>query len=184
MSTQTSQTTTTQASPQSRPVGTGETLLMEGTSQVSLRLLSILAITFAVGSLLLSAMLMSNDIGLGNNVSSSQRAIWAGGLLLVLGGFLAASYMYRRRIASRITLLSDGEYIRIESPSVFGRTRTDVSLQDVVRSRYHEGDKAGEEAGNMPWLHVQVRHNRSFVVPLTGNIPNKERLLKVLNATR
>lgn len=166
------------------PAGTGETLLMEGGSPNFLRLLSIVALTFAVGSLVLAAMLVDNRIGLGNNFSSTERAVWAGGLLLLLVGFSAAVGLYRRRVASRITLLSDGEHVRIETASLFGKSLTDVNVGDVVLSRYHEGDKAGEQSMNTPWLHVQVRNQRSFVVPLTGYIPSKERLLKVLGATR
>ena len=167
-----------------RPIGTGETLLMEGGAPNFLRLLSIVALTFAVGSIVLAAMLLDSNVSLGSNFSSTERAVWAGGLLFMLGGFFAAVSMYRRRVASRITLLSDGQFVRIETPGLFGRSLTDVNVGDVVLSRYHDGDKAGEESMNTPWLHVQVRNQRSFVVPLTGHIPSKERLLKVLSATR
>lgn len=181
------ETTTTSAAPDresARPTGTGETLLMEGGAPNFLRLLSIVALTFAVGSLVLAALLLDNNISIGSNFSSTERAVWAGGLMFLLGGFFAAVSLYRRRVASRITLLSDGEHVRIETPSLFGRSLTDVNVGDVVLSRYHDGDKAGEESMNTPWLHVQVRNQRSFVVPLTGYIPSKERLLKVLSATR
>lgn len=161
-----------------------ETLLMEGGSQAPLRIVSVVALTFAVGSLILAAMLLDSDVALGTTISSAERAAWAGGLLLLLIGFFAAVAMYRRRVASRITLLGDGNHLRIETPGLFGNSLTDVDLKDLVLSRYHEGDRAGEESLATPWLHVQVRHQRSFVVPLTGNIPNKQRLLKVLNATR
>ena len=161
-----------------------ETLLMEGGSQAPLRIVSVVALTFAVGSLVLAALLLDTNVALGTTISSGERAAWAGGMLLLLVGFFAAVAMYRRRVASRITLLSGGQQLRIETPGLFGNSTTDVDLDDLVLSRYHEGDRAGEESLATPWLHLQVRHSRSFVVPLTGNIPNKQRLLQVLNAAR
>lgn len=161
-----------------------ETLLMEGGSQAPLRIVSVVALTFAVGSLVLAALLLDTNVSLGASISSGERVVWAGGLLLMLVGFFAAVSMYRRRVASRITLLGDGQHLRIETPSLFGSSFTDVDLDDLVLSRYHEGDRAGEESLATPWLHLQVKRQRSFVVPLTGNIPNKERLLRVLNAAQ
>ena len=161
-----------------------ETLLMEGGSQAPLRIISVVALAFAVGSLVLAALLLDTNVALGTTISSGERAAWAGGLLLLLVGFFGATAMYRRRVASRIVLLSGGQQLRIETPGIFGNSTTDVDLDDLVLSRYHEGDRAGEESLNTPWLHLQVKHQRSFVVPLTGNIPNKQRLLQVLNAAR
>jgi hypothetical protein len=162
-----------------------ETLLFEGGSNSSMRMVSVVALTFALGSFGLAGLLLNNNVKLGGvGVSDTERAIWAGGMLLMLVGFFAAVSLYRRRVASRITLLSDGRHLRIETPAMFGRGITDVSLDDLVLSRYHEGDKAGEDAVATPWLHVQMRNQRSFVVPLSGNIPDKQRLMRVLSITR
>jgi len=161
-----------------------ETVLFEGASSSPLRMVSLVALTFALGSFALAALLLNNDIKLGTGISSTERAIWAGSLLLFLVGFFTAVGIYRRRVASRITLLEDGRHLRIETSAMFGRGVTDVSLDDLVLSRYHEGDKAGEDAVATPWLHVQMRNKRSFVVPLAGNIPDKQRLMQVLSITR
>ncbi len=161
-----------------------ETILFEGASNSPLRIVSVVALTFALGSFALAALLLNNNVKLGSGISSTERAIWAGGMLLMLVGFFTAVGIYRRRVASRITLLSDGRHLRIETSAMFGRGITDVSLDDLVLSRYHEGDKAGEDAVATPWLHVQMRNKKSFVVPLAGNIPDKQRLMQVLSITR
>lgn len=172
------------SAPSAKTAANQETLLFEGGADSPMRMVSVVALTFALGSFLLAGMLLNSNVKLGTGISSTERAIWAGGMLLMLVGFFTAVSLYRRRVASRITLLSDGRHLRIETPMMFGRGVTDVSLDDLVLSRYHEGDKAGEEALATPWLHVQMRNQRSFVVPLTGNIPDKKRLMEVLSITR
>jgi hypothetical protein len=161
-----------------------ETVLFEGASNAPMRMVSLVALTFALGSFGLAGLLLNSDIKLGSGISSTERTVWAGAMLFALVGFFAAVSIYRRRVAERITLLSDGRHLRIETAAMFGRGTTDVSLDDLVLSRYHEGDKAGEDGLATPWLHVQMRNRRSFVVPLTGKIPDKQRLMQVLSITR
>jgi hypothetical protein len=157
----------------------GETLLFEATGVSPMRIVSIVALVFALGSFILAAMLLQAEGGPG--ISSFERSLWAGGVLTFFVGFAIAVMLYQRRVAARITLAPDGRRLRVTTATLFGNRSYDVELDDLVVSQYHDGDRAGEEASNQPWLYVQTRGRpKSFVVPLHGRIPDKMRLLQVL----
>lgn len=161
-----------------------EALLLESNTASPLRIVSIVALAAAIGSFGLAAIIMDGDVQVGNGISATERMGWAGVLLVVMVGFLVGVSMYQRRVATRIVLLAGGQRLRITSPTLFGQSTDEIRLSDVEESQYHDGDKAGEEATNTPWLYLRIKGKRSFVVPLGSNIPNKERLLKLLSVTR
>lgn len=162
----------------------GETLLLDSGPASPIRMISLVALFFAVGSVGLAAILMREDQALGNAVSSAERNVWAVGLVVAMVGFFAAVTLYQRRIATRITLSADEQRLRITSPSLFGQSSQEVAVKELVISHYHDGDKAGEEGFSPPWLRMQVRGSRSYVVPLSGKIPDKKRLLSILSVSR
>lgn len=176
------------SSPQASQNQTGDSaqdvLLVESNSASPLRILSIVAMFFAVGSFGLAAIILDGDVRVGTGITFGERMIWAGVLLVMMVGFLIGVTIYQRRIATRIVLLRGGQKLRITTPALFGSSHLDVAISDVQDSQYHDGDKAGEQSVEQPRLYLHLRNKRSFVVPLGNNIPNKERLLSVLSVTR
>jgi hypothetical protein len=163
---------------------TSDVLLVESNGASPLRILSIVAMFFGVGSLGLAAIIMDGDVRVGTSVSFGERLIWASILLVVMIGFPVGVSIYQRRIATRIVLLKGGRRLRITTPTLMGTTSFEVALTDVIDSQYSDGDKAGEQSIEQPRLQLHLRNKRTFVVPLGNNIPNKERLLSVLSVTR
>jgi hypothetical protein len=168
----------------SQPASGGEELLIESNSASPLRILSIVAMAFAIGSGSLAFKIMDGDVRIGNAISGFERGIFAAVLVVLLVGFLVGVSIYQRRIATRIVLLAGGQRLRITTPTLFGHSHDEVNIKDVEVSQYHEGDKAGEQATNTPWVYLRVRGSRSYVVPMGNKIPNRDRLLSLLNVER
>lgn len=175
---------TQQAAQQNTSDVNSDVLLVESNSASPLRILSIVAMFFAVGSFGLAAIIMDGDVRVGTSVSFGERFVWAAVLLIVMVGFPIGVSIYQRRIATRLVLVRGGQKLRITTPTLLGTTSFEVALSDVLTSEYHDGDKAGEQSIEQPRLHLHLRNKRSFVVPLGNNIPNKERLLSVLSVSR
>src|SRR5687767_14175335 len=97
------------STPRSEPCG--ETLLFEATGVSPMRIVSIVALVFALGSFILAAMLLQADSG--HAISSFERTLWAGGVLTFFVGFAVAVMLYQRRVAARITLAPDGRRLRV-----------------------------------------------------------------------
>jgi hypothetical protein len=162
----------------------GETLLFDAGGMSPTRIVSIVALAFALGSFVLAGMLYVGSGAPDSHISATERSVWAGLVLVVFFGFLTAVAMYQRRIAHRITLMSDGLHLRITTPTLFGSADDEIAIDDLMVANYHDGDRAGEESSNQPWVWLQVRNSHSYVVPLSGKIPNKGRLLQVLSVER
>ena len=159
-------------------------LLYRSTGVSPLRVLTIVALAFAVGSALLAALLLDTSVHFGNAISWGERLVWASGLFVAFSGFFLAVWMYERRVAASIELREHGTMLRVATPSLFGMSERNIPVEDLLTSQYYDGDQRGEEASSPPWLWVKVRNSSSLFVPLAGVIPNRERLLQVLGASR
>ena len=162
----------------------GEVVLFDAGSMSPLRIVSIVATGLTLGSFVLAGMLYVGSGVQGTHISAFERSVWATTVLVVFLGFYVAVLLYERRVAQRITLSADARYVRITTPTLFGEHNDDIPVGDLLPSRYHDGDQAGEESANQPWVWLQVRNRHSYVVPLSGTIPDKPRLLQVLSVFR
>ena len=163
---------------------TENVLLYRSTGVSPLRVLTVVALAFAVGSALLAALLLDTTVHFGSAISWGERIAWATGLFVAFSGFFVAVWMYERRVAASIELRDHGTMLRVATPSLFGMSERNIPVEDLLKSQYYDGDQRGEEATSPPWLWVKVRNSSSLFVPLSGVIPNRERLLQVLGATR
>lgn len=159
-------------------------VLYQSTGVSVLRVLAVFALTFLVGSGIFAALLITKESAVGEAISSSERFGWAIALPGVFLAFFLGVWAYLRHMALCIRMLPDGQALRVTTATLFGTRDARVRLDALVVSRFHEGDRAGEAASAAPWLWVKVRHGMSFFVSLGGNIPNKQRLLTVLHASR
>ncbi len=159
----------------------GDTLLFDSNGESPLRMLSLVAFTFAVGSALLAALLLDESVVTAHFVPWGERLIWAGGLCVTFTAFFFAVWIYEKRMASRLVLMNNGHDIRLTTPTLFGLEDHDFAVEDVIGTKYHDGDRSGEESTSPPWIYVKVRGRPSFVVSLDGIIPNRDQLLRVLN---
>lgn len=170
--------------PQAEANSLEDGLLYRSTGVSPLRVLTVVALAFAVGSALLAALLLDTTVHFGNAISWAERTVWASGLFLAFSGFFLAVWMYERRVAASIELREHGTMLRVATPTLFGMNERDIPVDDLLKSQYYDGDRRGEEDWSTPWLWVKVRNSSSLFVPLSGVIPDRERLLHVLGATR
>jgi hypothetical protein len=160
-----------------------DTLLFRSSGS-PMRVLTVVAFAFAVGSVLLATLLLDRTVQMTHMITWEERLIWASGLFFIFTGFFFAVWNYEKRMASRLVLLSNGRDLRVTTPTLFGAEDHDFPVEDVIDTQYHEGDRVGEEASSTPWLYVRVKGRPSFVVSLSGVIPNRQQLLEVLSTTK
>jgi hypothetical protein len=157
-----------------------DTLLFRSSGS-PMRVLTVVAFAFAVGSVLLATLLLDRTVQMTHMITWEERLIWASGLCFIFTGFFFAVWNYEKRMASRLILLSNGRDLRLTTPTLFGVEDHDFPVEDVIDTKYHAGDRVGEEASSTPWLYVRVKGRPSFVVSLSGVIPNRQQLMEVLS---
>src|SRR4051812_15533929 len=109
--------------PQSPEAATprGETLLFEATGVSPMRIVSIVALVFALGSFILSAMLLEGDGSTGGHAAPAfGPPLGAGGVLTFFVGFPTAVILSQGRTAARLTLSPDGRRLRVSTSTLFG----------------------------------------------------------------
>lgn len=161
--------------------GQGSQVLYRGASEGPLRVLAAIAMVFAIGGAMLAGMMLDSTVHISHHISFNERIVWAAALMSTFLGLLAAVWMYGRRLATGIDLSADGQQLQVHTHSLLGTEVRSVPLNAVASSTYHAGDVRGEAATATPYVWVRVQGDRSFAVPLTGNIPNRRRLLRALD---
>jgi hypothetical protein len=156
------------------------TVLMRNNGS-SVRVLTIVAFAFAVGSAVLATLLLDRSGQDAHLIPWEERLLWASGLCFTFTGFFLATWMYERRIATHLLLLNNGRDLQVSTPTLFGVDKVQFPVSAIEETRLHQGDRLGEEAGAASWVYVKVKGHRSFVVSLEGVIPNRAQLLRVLN---
>ena len=164
------------------PTAVDEVLLYRSSGIAPLRVLTAVSLVFALASTVLATMLLESNVRLNHSVSLEERIVWAGGLLIAFVGFFLAVWLYEQRVAANIVLSGDGRVLRVATPTLFGMRERNIPLTDLLATQFHDGDGSGEDATSPPWLWVKVRKSGSFVVPLSGEIPDRSMLLEVLSA--
>ena len=160
------------------------TPLCRNSSDGPLRILMAVAAVFTVGGAMLAGMLLDSTVHLSHHISFAQRAVWATLLMGTFSGLLAGAWMYSRRLATGIDLSADGRQLRVSSPTLMGASVREISVDQLSQSSYYEGDARGHEASSPPYVWVKVNNERSFVVPLSGEIPSRKKLLQALQVDR
>lgn len=164
--------------------GRGSVLFASDAGPSRYHLISLIMIALVLGSIAIAGTLLDGSVPFGSTVSWTQRGMWAGGLVAAMLGFSWCVWFYQRRVVVRLQLSHDQQTLHITTPTFLSYHTVDVALKDIVKSDYHTGDSAGEEAAARPWVHVHVKDKQSFVVPMSGGrMPNKSRLLDVLSVS-
>jgi hypothetical protein len=141
------------------------------------------AFVLVLASGLFAVQLLNLTVDMPDAFGYGERILWAGGLVLLSLSFFSATCLYTWRVATQLILINDGRTLRVDTLSLFGTRHREVAVSDLRAWNYHTGDISGEEAMSPPWLWVKVRRGGSFVLPLSGFIPDRGRLLRVLAAT-
>ena len=162
---------------------TGEEIVIYESTVSPLRILSIFAFTFAIGSLFLAAHLLRKETALTSAITAAEYTAWAAGMVVVCCGFFVGVAFYMHRVAVKIGMLSGGRTLRVTTATLLGTAETHVLCDDLTISDYHTGDRRGEAAITPPRLWVRVRGGKSFYVSLTGNVPDPKLLMSVLHAS-
>lgn len=162
--------------------GRGAVLFASNAGPSRYHLISLIMVALVLGSIAIAGTLLDGSIPFGATVSWTQRGLWAGGLVAAMLAFSWCVWFYQRRVVVRLQLSHDQKTLHITTPTFLSYHTVQVPLKDIVKSDYHAGDSAGEEAAARPWVHVHVRDQQSFVVPMSGGrMPNKSRLLDILS---
>ena len=111
--------------------------------------------------------------------SSQAHMAWTMvlGLLAVVSPL--AAWAYGRRLAVELQL-SESRTLRVRDANLLGSSWRTISLDDITVAAVTQGDAAGESTLSPSRVHVAVRGDRDFTVPLGRNREQGERLVALL----
>ena len=99
------------------------------------------------------------------------------GLLAVISPL--AAWAYGRRLAVELQL-SESRTLRVRDANLLGSSWRTISLDDITVAAVTQGDSAGESSVSPSRVHVAVRGDRDFTVPLGRDREQGERLVALL----
>ncbi len=145
-------------------------LVYENEPIVGARMTSMFAIGTFVFSLFLAGYVFTSMSWGGEPAPLSSRLGWSS--VIALGGivFLSWAWLHNRKVTQRIFHRAKGDVLELEHPSLFGSATREVPMAALENANFHEGDQAGEERVNAPFVRLGVHHGRAFVVNLPGHI--------------
>ena len=97
---------------------------------------------------------------------------------LAVGSPLGA-WSYGRRLAVELQL-DEGRTLRVKDANLLGSSWRTMSLDDITVAAVTQGDAAGESSLSPSRVHVAVRGDRDFTIPLGRNREQGERLVALL----
>lgn len=149
---------------------TERVLVYENEPIVGARMTSMFAVATFVFSLFLAGYVFTSMRWGGELAPVLSRAGWSS--VIAVGGiaFLSWAWLHNRKVTQRIFHRAKGDVLVLEHPAIFGSATREVPMAALENANFHEGDTAGEERVNAPFVRLGVQHGRAFVVNLPGHI--------------